>query len=92
MDILVLNTKFESVAILDRFESLIWTDRFMECGDFEIYTAMDSKLLQYMKQDYYLYSADSEHMMIIEQLRVETDSEDGNHLKILGRSLESIID
>ena len=92
MDILVLNTKFESVAILDRFESLIWTDRFMECGDFEIYTAMDSKLLQYMKQDYYLYSADSEHMMIIEQLRVETDSEDGNHLKILGRSLESILD
>ena len=39
MEVLVLNTEFESVAIIDTFESLIWTDRYYEAGDFEIYTA-----------------------------------------------------
>ena len=45
MEIYVLNTNFESVAVVDEFESLIWTDRYDEAGDFELYMSMDKRLL-----------------------------------------------
>ncbi|MDO4292058.1 MAG: siphovirus ReqiPepy6 Gp37-like family protein [Eubacteriales bacterium] len=92
MELLVLNTSFESVAVVDVFESCIWTDRYRQCGDFEIYTPMDVSLLAFLKPDYYLWSQDSEHTMIIETLNIETDTENGAHLKVEGRSLESILD
>ena len=37
MDLYILNTKFEAIAILDYYESLIWTERYYREGDFEIY-------------------------------------------------------
>ena len=54
MELLVLNTDFESVAVIDTYESMIWTDRYNSYGDFEIFFAMDTQLLQYLKEDYYL--------------------------------------
>lgn len=40
MELLVLNTTFESIAVVDTYESLIWTDRYNAYGDFEIFFAM----------------------------------------------------
>lgn len=92
IDIYVLNKEFQVVGIIDSYESFIWTDRFYSYGDFELYTAFDSKLIDLCQQDYYVWIKQSEHMMIIEGIEIDSDSEDGNKLKITGRSLESIID
>ena len=92
MDLIVLDTNLEPFAVFDSYNSLIWTDRYNECGDFEIYTAMEDGLLTYVKQDYYLQRPDSEHVMIIEKIEIDTDAEDGNNITITGRSLESILD
>lgn len=92
MELLVLNTDFESIAVIDTYESLIWTDRYNEYGDFEIYFAMDTELLEYLKEDNYLWLKDSEHCMIIEDIKIDADAEDGNHLIVTGRSLESILE
>ena len=92
MEVLVLNTRFESVAIVDTFESLIWTDRYYEAGDFEIYTAATKEMLQVLQTDYYLWCKESEHMMIIEGIEIKSDFENGNKLIVTGRSLESILD
>lgn len=92
IDIYVLNTSFQVVGVVDTYESFIWTDRFNSYGDFEIYTSFDNSLIDLCQQDYYLWIKESEHMMIIEGVEVESDAETGNHLRITGRSLESIID
>ena len=92
MELLVLNTDFESIAVIDTYESMIWTDRYNAYGDFEIYFAMDESLLQYLKEDYYLWLKDSEHCMIIESIKINADTEEGNHLIVTGRSLESILE
>ena len=92
MELLVLDTEFKSSATLDIFESLIWTDRYFECGDFEIYTPAESEIMKMLQKGYYLYLKESEHIMIIEDVEIETDAEEGAHLKITGRSLESILD
>lgn len=92
MDILVLNTDFEAIAVIDTYESMIWTDRYNAYGDFEIYFAMDEQLLEYLKEDNYLWLKDSEHCMIIENIKINADAENGNHLIVTGRSLESILE
>lgn len=92
MDLRILDTNLNNVAILDVYNSFIWTDRYYEYGDFEIYTAMDPTLLDFIKQDYYIETRESEHTMIIEDLTIKSDTEEGNYITIVGRSLESILD
>ena len=92
MEITILDKNLTPVAIMDTYESFIWTDRYRECGDFELYTPMTDDILTYIKQDYYLCNRDSEHVMIIESLRISSDTESGNYLTVTGRSLESILD
>lgn len=91
MELLVLDTNFDSVAVLDIFKSLIWTDRYNAYGDFEIYTSMSQELLEILKEDYYLWLKESDHSMIIESLTIDSDAENGDHLTVKGRSLESIL-
>lgn len=92
MDVMILNTNLDAVSIVDEYESFIWTDRYYKYGDFELYTAMRDGLLEFIKQDYYLQSRESDHVMIIEKIQITADVEDGNHVTVTGRSLESILD
>lgn len=92
MDLRVLNTNFETIYILDSYESLLWVDKFNEPGTFEIYTKVTNDILEYLKPDYYLVNENSEHTMIIEDISIESDIENGDKIKIVGRSLESILE
>ena len=92
MNLLVLDRNLQVVSILDSYNSLIWTDRFQEAGDFEVCRPMDRSVLDYLKKDYYLWRKDSEHVMIIEKILIESDAEEGDRLTVTGRSLESILD
>lgn len=91
MDIWVLDKTLEANDIIDTFNSLIWTDRYDEYGDFEIYTSVTDQALSLLQMDYYLQSRSSEHVMIIEEVLIDTDSENGNSVTITGRSLESLL-
>ena len=92
MDLYVLDQEFNTLGLIDQFDSFIWTDRYNEAGDFEIYTAVTTELLDLLRADRYLWWSESEHTMIIEQITIDTDEESGNMLTITGRSLESILD
>ena len=93
MEWYILDTDFRRMVSIDKVESKIWTDRFQECGDFEITVPLTvtDKIYDFQR-DYYIQNDASEHMMIIESLEIDVDSEDGNTLIIKGRSLESILD
>lgn len=91
MQLMLLDTSLEAVAVVDEYESVIWVDRYQEFGDFELYSPVTTNILSVFKQDYYLWNRASEHVMIIEKLLIKTDVESGNHITITGRSLESIL-
>lgn len=92
MNIMVLDSNFKPVTILDSFESIVWADRYRSYGDFELYTSVNSDILSQIKKNYYVINGNSEHVMIIEELLIKTDVEEGNKISITGRSLESILD
>lgn len=92
MDLFVMNTNLEILAIVDTYEEFIWTDRYYGYGDFQLYTAMKPELLEFVKQDHYIVKRDSDRVMIIEKILINADTENGNHITVSGRSLESILD
>lgn len=91
MELTVLDTNLVPIKIIDTVDSLIWTDRYLGAGDFEIYTKVNADYILSLREDYYLSLKDSEHTMIIEAINLKTDIEDGNKFIVTGRSLESIL-
>lgn len=89
---LLLDTNFLALAIVDKFESVIWADRYWEYSDFELYLPGTKENIDLFKIGRYVHSTASENLMIIEDVLVETDFETGSHLTVTGRSLESILD
>lgn len=92
MDLTILDTDRTPLCVLDVYNSFIWTDRYFKYGDFELHASMSEVLLQYLKQDYYITNANSEHVMIIEKLLINSDTENGNSITVSGRSLESLLE
>lgn len=92
MEFLVLNQLFETIFIVDQYESILWVDRYYEPGEFEIYTPVTEDILKNVVADNYLFFRESNKLMIVENTTIETNVEDGNHIKIVGRSLESLLD
>lgn len=92
IDALILNRQLQTECIVDAFESFIWTDRYREPGDFELYFPADSKITPYAKEDYYIWQKHSDRLMIIESLNITTNAEDGAHVTLSGRSLECLLE
>lgn len=92
MEAMILDRSFASQALIDAFESFIWTDRYDTPGDFEIYMPIAKAPLEFIKRDYYIWIRDSDRLQIIEDITIETDAEDGDHIKFTGRTLESLLE
>ena len=92
IEISVLDSNMECVAVIDSYLSFIWTDRYNEAGEFELELPIASKASKYIKKDFYLRIPTSNRLMIVESIKILTDAEDGNSYSVTGRSLESILD
>lgn len=92
MELQLLDQNLEMVDVIDTFESVIWTDRFYEPGDFEIYVPYTQYYAEIFKLGYYLTYKRSDRVMIIETIEIVAHIEEGTKMTISGRSLESILD
>ncbi len=75
---------------VEHHKSFIWTDRYDTPGDFEIYIPIAAVSREHLKIDNYISCDMSEHLMIIEDIKTESDLDNGNFLIVTGKSLESI--
>ena len=92
MNIYVLNKQLEIVRVVDNYNSIIWTNRYYECGDFELYLSATPSLIYDLREDYILVREGYEdNAMIIENIKITTDVEEGNYLTVSGRCLKSIL-
>lgn len=91
-NIYLLDESFKEEYVVDVFESLIWTVRYKEAGEFELYTPISEDVLskfaigKYLLNDSF-YSNNTAHLMVIETLEL-----DQTHLKVTGRDLKSLLD
>lgn len=92
MELFVYDENFNVVTIFDSYDSLIWIERYFGYGEFEIYTLASKKWIDAMKENYYLWLKESTQTMIIENIQLRSDLENGSKLVVTGRSFESILD
>lgn len=92
MQALILDSAYETLAVLDTFDSFVWTERYLGKGEFVIEAPLSTSPMDAIKKDNYLYQRDSDYLMIIDEIETTTDAEEGNKVNIKGPSLESILE
>lgn len=97
MNIYILDTSFEICGLIDNYASIIWTTRYFKSGDFELYLTANDRNIAALKENYYLCREEDmqgdtfKNVMIIQNIKINTDVESGNYLTITGKSLKSVV-
>lgn len=91
MEVYPLDPLLRREYVIDRFESLIWTERFNTHGDFQldIHSTVESRRL--LKAGTRLAMNESNYVMMVETIEDGVSEEGIKILKVKGRSLEAIL-
>ena len=85
-----INGIYQKTALIDYASSVIWVQRFVDAGEFELYVPASLEL--FTDQTILTRAGDDENAMIFEKMSLTTDDENGDYLTITGRSIDSIIE
>lgn len=91
MILYLLDGNFRRLAVIDRYVSLLWVDRYSDVGDFELYLPAQTDIP--FAKGLYLQKADDTEgrLMRIEHIRLTEDEENGDYYTISGSGFEKIL-
>lgn len=92
MEVFVLDSLFRRSEVVDRFESLVWTERWSDIGDFELVLQSTAGNRRRFSTGTRLAITESMRVMTVETVENNTDNEGRKMLKVKGRSLEAVLD
>jgi hypothetical protein len=92
MEVYTLDNLLRRETVVDRFESIIWTERFSAYGDFELVLNSTLENRRLFVTGTRLALNESYRVMTVETIEDKTDSEGRNMLTLKGRSLEMIME
>lgn len=92
MEVYVLDDLLRRVSVIDRYESLIWTERWQDKGDFELVLMSNRKNRGLLRTSKRLAMNESDRVMEIEYVEVKVDDEGRKVLTVTGPSLEHILE
>ena len=91
MEFYILDKSRQLVGVMDYFKSAIWTPRYYDVGDFELYISASNEVLEMMQEDFYVTRLDDDMACIIETVQLNTDAEEGSYVTVTGRCAKSIL-
>lgn len=92
MELYVLNANYEKIATIDYAESIIWTKRYCNTGDCEVYLPVKSNALAVLKKRNILQRSDKpQDIMQIQTVKIETDTEKGNYMTVTGKTMDVLL-
>jgi hypothetical protein len=92
MEVYTLDSLFRRTEVVDRFESLIWTERWADIGEFELQLQSTQGFRKLFRTGTRLAINDSKRVMTVETAESASDDEGRRILKVKGRSLEAALD
>lgn len=90
MEVYILDHLYRRTEVIDKFESLIWTERWDDIGDFELHIPSSAPIKASFLPDTSIAVNTSHRVMTVETVEDTLDEEARKILKIKGRSLEKI--
>lgn len=92
MEFYIFNASLELVGIVDSYKSAIWTTRYNQPGDFELYLPALVKNITLLQKGYIVIRLDDTTKGgIIDSIKISTDEEIGDYLTITGKSLSGLL-
>lgn len=91
MEVYVLDKTLTPIKVIDAYKSLIWTVRYYQAGDFELYLPASNEMLAILTMGRYLVRPDNDRVMIIKKIEIQTDVENGNFFIVSGPSAEILL-
>lgn len=91
MEVYILDSLLRRVEVVDRFESLIWTERFSAYGDFELVIRSTLENRNRFRPGVRLAMNESYRVMTVETVENTVDADGKLILKVSGNSLEAIL-
>lgn len=80
------------IASISSYESLIWTMRYDEAGDFELYILDDGQDLKFLREYVSLFlSIGGDELMVVLGYKYDLDQDGQAHYTISGKSLEYVL-
>lgn len=92
MEVYILDDLLRRTAVIDVFNSMIWTERWRDKGDFELVVDSSPAMRSLLKTGKQLVITESDRVMEVEFVEDTHDSEGKKTLKVTGPSLERILE
>lgn len=92
MELYILDSFLRRIEVIDRFESLIWSERFSALGDFQIVIESTKKNRDLFLEGTRLSLTESQRVMVVETILDKIDDDGRAMLTLSGRSLEAIME
>lgn len=92
MELYILDNLLRRETVVDRYESLIWTERFRDIGDFDLSIDSSRKTRNMFNVGDRLALNESFRVMTVDNIDESKDSEGRNMLNITGKSIENTMD
>lgn len=90
MDLMSINPNtLEAEDLIEGYKSLIWTERFSECGDFSLTTGLVNETREALPAGSYVRIAQSDELAIVDSHKIATNSDGTSVLTIEGRTFET---
>jgi len=91
MEVYILDSLYRRIIVVDKFESLIWSERFSSIGDFELHIVSTLENRTRFIPGVNLAVNASNRIMTVETVQDVTDDDGRRILKITGPSFENIL-
>lgn len=91
MEVYTLDPLLRRKELFEDFESLIWTERYRQYGDFEMRIASTRRARSLLLTDTFLAMDQSKRVMKIETVEDAADEENRQMLLVKGRSIETLM-
>lgn len=91
MDLYVMDTDFQAIAVVDDFQSLIWAKRYYDFGDCELYIRASEEYVKLFRNGRFLMRNDDDMVCRIVKVELTTDTEEGDFITVTASDCRSIL-
>lgn len=92
MELLTLDGNYQPSELVERYASLIWTERYFTAGDFQLVTTDVERMIKLLPLESMVTIRESTVPMLVESYRIEKNQTGAPTLTVKGRSFESVLE
>jgi hypothetical protein len=92
MELLTLDANYQPAELIERYNSLLWTERYVDTGDFQLVTSDIERMLALLPLESCVTIRESTVPMLVEARKIQKDSKGVPLLTVTGRSFESVLE